>query len=121
MTKIIHIAADYDYTVEDIQQIMGMVQEAMKDPDGAGVVFTRNDVRISVIDVPEKIGSLVVAEVSDGPTGDEVLDFEDEDLNDEDFDDEGSLDGECTFDNCEGCESCEPQEDEDGDEDRTSR
>lgn len=92
--RIIHIAVDYDYSEEDIGQIIGMLMEAKADPTGAGVVVTRNDVRISVIDLPEKMGEVLVSDISYGPSS--MIDLGDlEDTEEvEGFEEEG----------CDGCD-----------------
>lgn len=105
--RIIHIAMDYDYTPEDAQQIMGMILEAQQDPDGAGVIFTRNDVRITVIDLPEKIGSIVIGDVSYGPTAMEDLG---------DIDEEGFEEDECSMCDGSGCKNCLDLDEDDTDE-----
>lgn len=92
--RIIHLAIDYDYTDEDVAQIIGLIMEAKNDPTGAGVVVTRNDVRISVIDLPEKIGEVLVSDISYGPSS--MVDLGDIEDDEEGFEDE-----------CPGCEDSE--------------
>lgn len=80
--QIIHVAVGEGYTQAEIAELVGLIEEAAKDEEGTGVVVTQDDVRITLIDLPEhSIGNLFISDVSMGPAAylQDDSDFEDGD------------------------------------------